>query len=103
MNALKFSRRPGEIRVNCSLIKDWLRIDIENEGEPLTTEQEERLFERFFRVDSSRSSGDAGLGSGSGLGLAVARSIARLHGGELALNHSQGRYRFRLELPRSPN
>ncbi|WP_204602120.1 HAMP domain-containing sensor histidine kinase [Cohnella boryungensis] len=101
MNALKFSRRPGEIRINCRLTKDWLSVDIENDGEPLTKEQEERLFDRFYRGDSSRKLEDTGLGAGSGLGLAISKSIALLHGGDLTLNHERGHYRFRLELPRS--
>lgn len=102
MNALKFSRRPGEIDVNCAVEEDWLRIDVENEGVPLTSEEEERLFERFYRVDSSRTSGEPGLGTGSGLGLAISKSIAQMHGGKLTLNHTQGQYQFRLELPRTP-
>lgn len=99
MNALKFSHRPDEIKVNCTLLGDRLRIEIENEGEVLTSEQEARLFDRFYRVDASRASDNAPLGSGTGLGLAISQSIARLHGGDLTLIHDQGHYRFRLEFP----
>jgi len=99
MNALKFSRRPGEIGVNCSMLSDRVRIEVENEGEALTREQEARLFDRFYRVDASRASDNASLGSGTELGLAISQSIARLHGGNLTLNHDQGHYKFRLEFP----
>ncbi|MFD1175803.1 sensor histidine kinase [Paenibacillus puldeungensis] len=99
MNAIKYSHYPGEIRVQCSFSNVRLAIGIENEGEPLTREQEEHLFDRFYRVDASRASNNGGLGSGFGLGLAIAESIARLHGGDLTLSHVQGKYHFRLELP----
>ncbi|MBD3919991.1 HAMP domain-containing histidine kinase [Paenibacillus sp. PR3] len=99
MNALKFSHRPGEIKVHCALINDSISIQIENDGEALSSEQEERLFDRFYRVDDSRASDNTLIGSGTGLGLAIAQSIARLHGGDLTLNHNQGHYRFCLEIP----
>ncbi len=59
----------------------------------------ERLFERFFRGDSSRTRDAAGE-KGSGLGLSIARAIAQAHGGSLrATNHPAGGAVFSLTLP----
>lgn len=64
---------------------------------PLTQEQENKLFERFYKVDHSRSS--EGIQTGSGLGLSIARNIIELHGGTLTLNHINNIFKFTLALP----
>jgi len=99
INALKFSHRPGVIRVKCYRMSHTIIIEIANKGDTLTKEQEERLFDRFYRGESSRRMDDNGLGSGSGLGLAIAKSIAQLHGGDLELVYNNGVYKFKLQLP----
>ncbi|MBB6730579.1 HAMP domain-containing histidine kinase [Cohnella sp. CBP 2801] len=102
MNALKFSVKPGVIRLSLETAavgsKRQAAIRVENDGEPIGPEQEERLFERFYKTDDSRAKGSV-FGGGSGLGLSIARSIARLHGGDVRLIHSDGHYDFRIELP----
>lgn len=97
MNALKFSLVPGEVGVTLTTEDDRIRITVENEGEPITEEQERKLFERFYKADEARSG--ASSREGSGLGLSIARQIAALHGGEIALTHRAGRFAFRLILP----
>jgi histidine kinase len=55
-------------------------VEVVDTGEGLTSEDLERVFERFYRVpDRRRVSGD----SGSGIGLTIARELVRAHGGEL--------------------
>lgn len=56
-------------------------ISVEDHGVGIPHEKRERVFERFYRMDSSRASGV----DGSGLGLAIVREIARLHGGDVKL------------------
>ena len=61
----------------------------------------DRVFERFHRVDDSRT--PARDGGGAGLGLAIARSIADLHQGSLSAgNRPEGGVRFVLRLPLFP-
>lgn len=72
-------------------------IGVENRGTPLTREQQDKLFERFYKVDHSRSS--EGIQTGAGLGLSIARNIAELHGGSLTLNHVNDLFTFQLRLP----
>lgn len=101
MNALKFSLKPGVIRISLAARegegRPMAEIRIENDGRPISREQEERLFERFYKADDSRESSSAR--GGAGLGLSIARSIARLHGGDIRLSHADGHYVFRIELP----
>ncbi len=97
MNALKYSVKPGSIRVLMKTDSKQIKIDVENKGKPLTQEQENKIFERFFKVDHSRSS--EGIQTGAGLGLSIARNIIELHGGTLTLNHINNLFIFTVALP----
>lgn len=101
MNAIKYSVKPGTI---CALLKtdeQRLYIEVENKGQTLTQDQEGKLFDRFYKVDDSRSS--EGIQSGTGLGLSIARNIIELHGGALKLTHTNGIYIFTIAIPLDKN
>lgn len=98
INALKFSVKPGVIRVSLAVRDDYATVMIENEAASITKEQEEHLFERFYKVDDSRT--NMNLHGGAGLGLSITRSIVELHGGRVYLAHSDGHFSFGIELPR---
>jgi signal transduction histidine kinase len=71
-------------------------VDVLDEGPGLPPGEEERVFEPFYRLERSRSRGTGG----TGLGLPVARSIARLHGGDVVLtNRPGGGLRARVTIP----
>ncbi|GAA4201934.1 sensor histidine kinase [Microbispora amethystogenes] len=73
---------------------------IADEGPGLPPEEAERVFDRFYRVDGSRSRGGAG---GAGLGLAIVRSIVAAHGGRVELRTTPGAgAAFRVALPIHP-
>lgn len=97
MNALKYSLKPGTIHIRMSIRHEHITIKVENKGEPLTIEQKDKLFDRFYKVDYSRSS--EGIQTGSGLGLSIARNIAELHQGTLTLQHTHNVFTFQLSLP----
>lgn len=96
-NALKFSLKPGVIRILLETDRQKIAVVVENEGVPISKEQAEKLFDRFYKADDSRT-GDS-FPTGSGLGLSIARSIAELHGGLIRFAHDAGRFRFSMELP----
>ncbi|NOU86349.1 HAMP domain-containing protein [Paenibacillus sp. LMG 31460] len=97
MNALKFSIKPGEISVSMTYDVQFLYITIENMGTPITKQQEEQLFERFYKVDISRNT--QSIMTGAGLGLSITQNIIQQHGGEITLSHQTGHFAFTVKLP----
>jgi signal transduction histidine kinase len=82
-NAVKYGQR-----ANVTVADDaaQLQITVADEGPGIPEDQLERVFEPFYRLESSRSRDTGGVG----LGLSVARDIARAHGGELTLRNRTG-------------
>jgi signal transduction histidine kinase len=107
-NAIKYTLPGGEVRL--SLDRDGAseryRISVEDTGPGVPSWAAERIFERFFRVDESRTrtaEGDGGVAS-AGLGLAIARWAADVHGGTVRLDAtgpSGSRFVVTLPMPRS--
>ncbi len=93
-NALRHTGAGGAIRLNLSHAPDWVRIEVANPG-AIPDKHLPRLFERFYTGDPARRT----RGEGAGLGLAIARSIARMHGGDLTARNADGEARFTLSLP----
>ena len=71
-------------------------LEVADDGPGVAPEDRERIFERFYRADGSRT---RGAGGGAGLGLSIAAEIARAHGGELELVSTDRGATFRLTLP----
>jgi heavy metal sensor kinase len=95
-NALKFTPAGGHVQV--ALFRDpeadALVATVRDTGIGISAEQREQIFERFHKVDSSRSQG------GFGLGLSLAHEITRAHGGEISVESEPGRGSvFRVTLP----
>jgi signal transduction histidine kinase len=93
-NALKYSPKPGVITVSMIKEQRYGTVRISNKADELTEQELEQLFERFFRVDASRSS-DTG---GSGLGLAIAKSIVEAHEGSIGVEQKDGELVFYIRL-----
>jgi heavy metal sensor kinase len=70
-------------------------VSVDNDGEIISPEDRHRVFERFARLDASRSTD----GGGSGLGLAISREIMGAHGGTVVAAESDGWCRFQVRLP----
>jgi len=85
-NLVSNASRYGEtIAITTNLDTRWLRIEIEDDGPGIPPEQREDAFRPFTRLDEGRNQ-DQGH---TGLGLAIARDIARAHGGDIWLDKSQ--------------
>ncbi|MDA8202651.1 MAG: ATP-binding protein [Chloroflexi bacterium] len=78
-NALRYAPAGSRVIIGAGAAADRIRLFVEDEGPGLTAEQRERVFERFYRVDPSRS---RALG-GSGIGLAIARALVDAMGGRI--------------------
>ena len=74
---------------------DNVRIVVSNVGKTILPEKLARIFEQFYRVDSSRSTSTGG----SGLGLAIAKEIVELHGGTIEVASADEKIVFTLTLP----
>jgi len=86
----------GEITTEVQAGEFECRILITNTGPDISEENQERIFERFFRGDPSRAATKRGFG----LGLSLSRVIATAHGGKLELLSSEGgRNTFQMTLP----
>lgn len=80
-NAVKYTPRGGSVRVRVEAEDGLLRVDVVDSGIGIAPEEQARVFERFYRANDPRLSGI----TGSGLGLALAREVARLHGGDVSV------------------
>ena len=76
-------------------IKDKILLSFENHGKNIPKEKLDSIFEKFFRLDSSRRSNTGG----AGLGLAIAKEIVELHGGSISARSQDEKVTFTVELP----
>jgi two-component system heavy metal sensor histidine kinase CusS len=97
-NALRHTPDGGTITVQIDQSEDnMMHVAVENTGREIAAEHLPRLFDRFYRADSSRQR----TTESSGLGLAITRSIILAHGGEVHVCSANGLTRFTLLLPTS--
>ena len=80
-NAIRYNRRGGLVNVTVCMEGGRVRLCVEDTGIGIATEHQERIFERFYRVDKSRSKSTGG----TGLGLAIVRHIAMCHNAQIQL------------------
>lgn len=97
-NAMRHSPRDGRVLVRAIAMADGACLEVIDEGPGIPDAEAIRVFERFYRADSARSSRDGG----AGLGLAIARWIVELHGGEIrAERHEPHGCRMVVRIPGS--
>ncbi|CAN5237808.1 hypothetical protein BH11CYA1_BH11CYA1_40880 [soil metagenome] len=98
-NAIRYTDEDGVVNVKYQIDGDWLRISIEDNGIGIPEDSMPHIFQRFYRVDKSRSR-DIG---GFGLGLAIVKAIIDRHKGEIQVESEVGKgSRFTVSLKRLP-
>lgn len=94
-NAVNYSNPDTEISITLTQEEKGLHITFLNHGNTIPKDKLDRLFEQFFRLDSSRGSGSGG----AGLGLAIAKEIVELHKGTIRASSSDGEIVFEIFFP----
>jgi two-component system phosphate regulon sensor histidine kinase PhoR len=84
-NAVKFTRPGGEVVLTAEPVPGDVRFAVRDTGVGIPADEVPRIFERFYRVDKSRT------GSGTGLGLSIAKHIVEAHGGKIWVESTEGR------------
>ena len=94
-NAVNHSSEHSDIIVSLKKSrKNKVKLTVSNKGTPIPPEDLERIFDRYYRTDASRSSSTGGFG----LGLAIAKAIAEKHGGSITAESDENRTAFTVTL-----
>lgn len=96
-NAVNYSFENSTIRLTAREDEKNVYLTFENDGNTISKEKLGRLFEQFYRLDTSRSS----RSGGAGLGLSIAKEIVELHGGEINALSENDVIRFHVMLPKN--
>ena len=86
-NAMKYSEKGTNVYIKSELKDGIGRISVRDEGVGISEEDSRRIFDRFYRVDDSRTKATGG----TGLGLAIVKRIVELHKGEIKINSELGK------------
>ncbi len=86
-NAIKYNRKGGSVTVSVAKDAQFVRLTVADTGIGIPAEHQERIFERFYRVDKSHSK-EIG---GTGLGLSIVKHAARLHNASIELHSTPGK------------
>ncbi len=103
-NALYYTHEGGTIRVQARNVRkpgaEWIEIVVHDNGDGIPSEDLERIFERFYRVDKARSRQTGG----AGLGLSIVRAAVERHGGTVEVLSASGKgSTFTVRLPAAPD
>lgn len=86
-NAIKYTNTNGKISVFLNLNKSRVKLIVKNTGDGIKNEELDKIFERFYRIDSSRARETGGYG----LGLSIAKSIIESHNGRIYAESNLGK------------
>lgn len=94
-NAIRYSPSGAAVEIRLSRLETCVRISVRDYGPGIPEEMKDRIFDPFFRVDSSRDERTGGLG----LGLAIARRAVRVHHGDIVASNSHPGAQLSITIP----
>ena len=100
-NAIQHSSPGAAIAVTITQEPEAIRIAVSNPGKPIADNHLPRLFDRFYRVDAARNDKDQSQLHGHGLGLAIVKAIAKMHGGGVFADSTDGTTTIGFSIPAS--
>ena len=86
-NALRYTPKGGSITISATPAGERLRVSVRDTGSGIAAEDARRIFDRFYRADTSRNTATGG----SGLGLAIVKAIIEAHGGTVGVESTSGK------------
>ncbi len=95
-NAIKYTPVHGEIKIRLDKLADTVRVTIADNGPGIPEAERQQVFQRFYRLEKSRTT------PGSGLGLSLVAAVARIHDMNLTLEDNHPGVRILCEFPASP-
>ncbi|MFN3504805.1 MAG: ATP-binding protein [Caldimicrobium sp.] len=90
-NAIKYSPTGGKIKITVKEKDEWIRIDVEDEGKGISSDNIKLIFEKFYKDNST----------GSGLGLTIAKAYVEAHGGKISAIPKERGGHFYIEIPKN--
>jgi two-component system OmpR family sensor kinase len=89
-NVVRHTPAGSPVEIGVGRRGDRVVLEVRDHGPGIAPEHAARVFERFYRVDPSRTRDGSGTGGGAGLGMAIVAAIVEAHGGEVALVTTEG-------------
>ena len=97
-NAIHYTPEGGKVTVSCRDANDRWALYVEDTGVGIPSDEQHRIFERFYRVDKNRGSANAG----TGIGLSIVKNLTSALGGEIGVVSTPGKgSRFEVMLPKA--
>lgn len=98
-NAIVYSEKGGRVLVSVTDANDRITIEVVDQGVGIAPEEQRRIWDRFYRIDTSNTYSVSGVGTG----LFIAKRVLELHQGTITVTSEPGKgSTFRLALPKSP-
>jgi two-component system, OmpR family, sensor histidine kinase CiaH len=91
-NAIKYSDANGKVKVNLKSDNKQIIFEVKNKGLEISKQDEEKIFERFYKIDTSRNRNN----NNYGLGLSIAKKIVLNHGGKISASSKNGYTTFKV-------
>ena len=95
-NAVRYAKTDTSINITVSQAGPWVGLSVSNQGPTIPREHIDKLFDRFYRVDSARREGST---LNAGLGMAITSSIVEAHKGSIVCRSTEGVTTFEMKLP----